>query len=154
VGKKFKILVVDDDKGVRDTLKSILEVDEYEVDTAACGKEAVEKANASFYNLALIDIQLPDMEGTGLLTALRSTTPKMVKIIITGHPSTENAIAAVNRGADAFIVKPFSATDVLKSVGDLLKKQREAEKYSEEKVVEFIETRARKLEAQASKRDS
>lgn len=149
MAKKFRILVVDDDKGVRDTLKSILEVEEYEVDTVECGKEAIEKANTSFYNLALIDIRLPDMEGTRLLTELRSTTPKMMKIIITGNPSTENAIEAVNRGADAYIVKPFNATDVLKSVGDHLRKQREAEKYSEEKVVEFIETRAQKLEARA-----
>jgi DNA-binding NtrC family response regulator len=145
MGKKFKILVIDDDEGVRETLQSILETEEYEVEAVECGKEAIAKANASFYNLALIDIGLPDMEGTRLLSELRSTTPKMVKIIITGNPSTENAIAAVNRGADAFIVKPFNATHVLKLVGDHLKKQGEAEKYSEERVAEFVETRARKL---------
>jgi DNA-binding NtrC family response regulator len=154
LAEKFKILVVDDDEDVRDALKRILEVEGYEVDTAGCGEEAIEKANASFYNLALIDIRLPDVEGTKLLTELRSTTPKMVKIIITGNPSTENAIEAVNRGADAFIVKPLNAIDILKSVRDHLTKQREAEKYSEERVTEFIETRARKLKACALESDS
>ena len=62
--------------------------------------------------------------------------------IITGYPSLENAIEAVNRGADAYIVKPFKMDDLLKTVKEHLKKQEEAKKYSEEKVKEFIEARA------------
>jgi DNA-binding NtrC family response regulator len=154
VDKRFKILVIDDDNAVRETLRSILETEEYEVDTVACGKEALAKANAHFYNVAFIDIRLPDVEGIRLLTALRSTTPKMVKIVITGNPSIENAIAAVNQGADAFIVKPFNAPDVLRLVSHQLRKQREAERYSEERVAEFIETRARQLDVQGAKRKS
>jgi len=52
----------------------------------------------AFYKLALVDIRLPDMDGVELLTGMKQTTPKMVKIIITGYPSLENAVEAVNRG--------------------------------------------------------
>ena len=52
----------------------------------------------AFYKLALVDIRLPDMDGVELLTGMKQTTPKMVKIIITGYPSLEIAVEAVNRG--------------------------------------------------------
>jgi len=141
-----RILVVDDDESIRKTLAIILEEKGYVVDTAQSGKEAIEKSNIRFYNLALIDIRLPDMEGTKLLTALKETVPKMVKIIITGYPSLENAIAAVNKGADGYLLKPLSIGNVLKTIKEHLKKQQEAKKFSERKVTEFIETRVRELE--------
>jgi len=141
-----RILVVDDDESIRKVLATILEEKGYSVDTAENGKEAIEKSNAKFYNLALIDIRLPDMEGTKLLTAMKETTPKMVKIIVTGYPSLNNAVEAVNKGADAYIMKPFNMDSVLNTIKEQLRKQQEAKKYSQEKVAEFIETRAKELE--------
>jgi len=123
-----------------------LEEEGYVVNTANNGKEAIRKSNAKFYNLALIDIRLPDMEGTRLLTAMKETTPKMVKIIITGYPSLENAVEAVNKGAGSYILKPFDMDKVLKKIKEHLKKQQETRKYSQEKVAEFIETRVKELE--------
>jgi DNA-binding NtrC family response regulator len=123
----------------------ILEEKGYDVDTAENGKEAIKKSSGKFYNLALIDIRLPDMEGTKLLTALRETTPRMVKIIVTGYPSLQNAIEAVNHGADAYILKPFNVDSVLNTIREHLEKQQQAKKYSEEKVAEFIETRVKEL---------
>jgi len=146
MAETFRILVVDDDESIRKVLATILEEKGYVVDTAENGKEAIEKSNAKFYNLALIDIRLPDMEGTQLLTAMKETTPKMVKIIITGYPSLQNAVEAVNKGADAYILKPFNMDSVLNTIQEHLKKQQEAKKYSEEKVAEFIETRAKETE--------
>jgi len=145
-----RILVVDDDKSVRKTFAAILEEEGYVIDTAENGKEAIEKSNANFYNLSLIDIRLPDMEGTKLLTAMKETTPKMVKIIITGYPTLQNAIEAVNEGADGYIVKPFNMDSVLNTIEEHLKKQQEAKKYSEQKVAEFIETRAKEWEEKRS----
>jgi YesN/AraC family two-component response regulator len=81
---------------------------------------------------------------------MRETVPKTVKIIITGYPSQENAIEAVNRGADGYIVKPYPMEDLLRKVKEQLQKQQEAKKYSEEKVKEFIEARAEELESGAS----
>jgi DNA-binding NtrC family response regulator len=86
------------------------------------------------------------MDGVQLLTAIKETIPKMVKIIITGYPSLENAIEAVNKGADAYIIKPFDMNKLLDMIKEHLMKQEEARKYSEKKVAEFIETRARELE--------
>jgi len=123
-----------------------LEEEGYVVDTAENGKEAIKKSKTKFYNLALIDIRLPDMEGTKLLTAMKETTPKMVKIIVTGYSSLGNAVEAVNKGADVYILKPFNMDKVLKKIREHLKKQREAKKYSEEKVAEFVETRVKELE--------
>jgi len=147
-----RILVVDDDESIRKVLATILEEKGYIVDTVENGKEAIEKSHANFYNLALIDIRLPDMEGTKLLTSMKETTPKMVKIIITGYPSLENAMEAVNKGADAYILKPFNMDGVLNKIREHLKKQQEAKKYSEEKVTEFIETRAKELETMPLKK--
>jgi DNA-binding NtrC family response regulator len=144
--ERVRILVVDDDESIRKTLATILEDKGYDVDTAENGKEAIQKSDTRFYNLALIDIRLPDMEGVKLLTAFRETTPKMIKIIITGYPSVQNAIAAVNKDADAYLLKPLNIDNVLNTIEEQLKKQRETRKYSEEKITEFIETRTRELE--------
>jgi DNA-binding NtrC family response regulator len=144
--KSERILVIDDDESVRKVLSTALEMKGYAVDTAQKGEEAIEKTRERFYDLALIDIRLPDMEGTKLLAAMKETTPKMMKIIVTGYPSLQNAIEAVNKGADGYVVKPLDMEKLLKSVEEYLKKRRDELKYSEEKVTEFIETRAREVE--------
>ena len=87
------------------------------------------------------------MEGTKLLNTIRQDTPPMIKIIVTGYPSLSNAIEAVNEGADAYLLKPLAMDEALKTIRQHLEKQREARKYSEAKVAEFIESRARELEA-------
>ncbi len=143
-----RILVVDDDESIRKTLVTILEEKGYAVDTAKNGKEAIERTKTGFYNLLLIDIRLPDTEGTKLLTALKETTPRMIKIIMTGYPSLQNAIEAVNKEADAYMLKPLNMNEVLYIIREQLKRQKEAMKYSEEKVAEFIKTRVRELDAE------
>ena len=141
-----RILVVDDDESIRKTLVTILEEKGYVVDTAKNGKEAIERSKTRFYNLLLIDIRLPDMEGTKLLTTLKDTTPRIIKIIMTGYPSLQNAIEAVNKDADAYMLKPLNMNEVLYTIREHLKRQEQAKKYSEEKVAEFIKTRVRELD--------
>lgn len=146
--EKKHILVIDDDESVLETMARILELEGYDVDTAKTGKEAVEKSNAKFYNLALIDIRLPDMEGTQLLTTMRETVPKMVKIIVTGYPSMDNAVEAVNRNADGYVIKPvINTNEFLNKIKEQLRRQEESERYSEEKVAEFVETRFKRSKA-------
>lgn len=145
MSEKARILVIDDDESVRKVLAVALADKGYTVETAEDGKAAIEKSKTNFFNLALVDIRLPDMEGAKLLTAMKETTPKMVHIILTGYPSLQNAIEAVNKGADGYIVKPVNMENLLTIVEEHLRKQREARKYSEEKVVEYIETRAKEL---------
>ena len=146
MGERARILVVDDDESVRKVFATILEEEGYAVDTAKNGREAIKKSKVKFYNLALIDIRLTDMEGTKLLTKVKDTMPKMRKIIITGYPSLQNAIEAVNRGADAYVLKPFDMEKVLETIKDQLKKQEEEKRYTQKKVGEFIETRVKELE--------
>lgn len=145
MNKSIRILVVDDDDSIRTVLKAILEDEGYIVDLAENGKEAIEKSNIIFYNMALIDFKLPDMDGTELLGAMKETTPKMIKIIITGYPTLQNAVNAVNEHADGYIIKPLNMENLLKTIKKHLKKYYQAKKYSVDKVAEFIETRAKEL---------
>jgi DNA-binding NtrC family response regulator len=89
------VLVIDDDLAIRRVLSIALQDEGYVVDTAENGREAIRKSKSNFFNLALIDIRLPDMEGTRLLTKMKDTVPKMVKIIVTGYPGLQNAIDAI-----------------------------------------------------------
>jgi DNA-binding NtrC family response regulator len=147
--ERARILVVDDDESIRKAISTILEEKGYEVDTAESGREAIEKTHDGFYNLALIDIRLPDMDGTELLLRMKETTPRMVKIIVTGFPSLQNAMDAVNRNADAYVIKPVRIDDLLETIRVHLEKQRHAKRYSEDKIAEFIETRVKELDIEA-----
>ena len=140
-----RILVIDDDKIIRDTLQMTLEQKGYCVDKAENGKEAIAKSYANFYNLAIVDWRLPDIEGTKLLGKLKETTPKMAKIMLTGYPSMNNAIAAVNERADAFFLKPIDFEVLLAKIIELLKQQKEARAFSENLMVNFIETRVKEV---------
>jgi len=123
--EKKRVLIIDDDLTLLHTLSIVLSYEGYHVDTAQTGKEAVEKSNANRYDLALIDFRLPDVEGTKLLTAIQETTPRMVKIILTGYPSESRRTEASERHADAFLVKPIKIPELLKTVRDRLQ-NREA----------------------------
>ncbi len=146
MGKLARIIVVDDDESIRKVLATVLEEKGYTVDTAENGKQAIEKTGKNFYNLGLFDIRLPDIEGTELLAKVKDTTPRMRKIIVTGYPSLPNAVEALNKGADAYILKPFDMDKVLQTIKEQLKNQEEEKKYGQEKVTEFIETRVKELE--------
>jgi DNA-binding NtrC family response regulator len=144
--KTSRILIIDDDETIRKVVETILRDEGYTVETADTGKKAIEKSEETFFNMALIDVRLPDMEGIELLTKLHDTKPKMRKIIITGYPTLQNAMGAVNKGADAYIMKPFDVEKMLQTIEEQLKKQEEERKFSEEKIAEFIETRVKELD--------
>lgn len=143
--ENVSILIVDDDVSICRTMSLILESEGYKTETANTGKEAIEKSKAKVYNVALLDIRLPDIEGTKLLKALRDATPEMIKIMVTGYPGTQNAIEAVNYGADAYLTKPVDMEELIKVIAEKLGKQKEAEKVTEEKISEFLEVRTQKL---------
>jgi DNA-binding NtrC family response regulator len=145
MNENAKILVVDDDENIRKVEVAILEDKGYLVEAVGTARDAIEKSKRKFYNVALIDIRLPDMEGIELLTKIRDTTPKMRKIIVTGYPTLQNAVDAVNKGADAYIVKPFDVEKVLGTIEQQLSKQEEERRYSQDKVAEFIEARVREF---------
>ncbi len=143
--KKSRIIVVDDDESIRETMKAILEDEGYIVDLAESGKEAIQKTNDQTYNLALLDIRLPDMEGVDLLKSMKEGNPRTRKIMVTGYPSMQNAISAVNKNADAYLVKPVDVEKLLDTVKEQLRLQEEEKKFSEQKVADFIESRFKEI---------
>ena len=114
------ILVVDDDSGIRKVLRSILENEGYTVEDVENGKGAIKACEESPFDVALIDVELPDLKGTELLNRLKKIRPKMIKIIITGHPTFESAMKAVNERADGYVLKPFKPEALLETIRKLL----------------------------------
>ena len=145
--KHARILVVDDDVNIRNTMKAILEDEGYLVDLAATGNDAIKKTKKTAYNIALLDIRLPDMEGVELLKLIKDTVPRTRKIMITGYPSMQNSIAALNKNADAYLIKPLDVEKVLNTVKEQLQLQENEREFSEQKVAEFIETRVKEFSA-------
>ena len=139
------ILIVDDDVIIRETLRDVFESKGYVVETAESAKEGMEKSKARTFNLALLDIKLPDMEGTELLKKMHSIAPRMMKIMITAHGTLKNAMDSLNFGADAYLLKPINETELLKIVEEKLREQYAAEAMSEDEVAEWIHTRLQKL---------
>jgi len=132
------ILIVDDDTEVRKTLSSILDKEGYLVETVENGKQAIRVCEKSLFDVALIDIELPDMKGTELLNRLKQEQPRMVKIIITGFPSLENAMKAVNEGANGYVLKPFDVQELLEMI----------RKHLDEKKAEYLRTWTEKSESE------
>jgi diguanylate cyclase (GGDEF)-like protein len=122
------VLIVDDDESTRRTAALILGTMCYAVETAATGHEAIEKAKGRFFNVALVDIKLPDMEGVELLAPLREIHPTTAVIVITAHASVETAVWALNGGATAYIMKPLNMHEVLATIKAALERQRLAER--------------------------
>src|SRR5438270_7812045 len=110
------ILIVDDELGMRETLVEIIRMMGYHADTAQSGREAEEKFAANSYNLALLDIHLPDTSGLELLGRLKHLDTRngadTLYIIATGFPGTRTAIEALNQGAYAYITKPLDLAEI------------------------------------------
>ena len=130
MGNKKTILVVDDDKSILRTFTRILQKSGYEIDVAETGKEAIEKAENSHFDLALVDIRLPDMDGTDLLAKLKKPLQHTVKIMITGFPSLETGVKALDEGADAYLVKPVKPQELLMLLDEKLKNHEDPPKAS------------------------
>ena len=120
--EKESILIVDDDEVTRRSLSLILDKKGYQTETAGTGREALEKAQERFFNVALLDVKLPDMEGTELLAPLKKMHPDMTVLMITGHASLESAVHSSLEGALAYITKPLNLNTVLTAVKDACKK--------------------------------
>jgi DNA-binding response OmpR family regulator len=121
-----KILVVDDDASIRETLNDILTQEGYKTKTAQTGREAIEACQKESFDVALVDVKLPDMEGTNLLDTLKKIDLTMVKIIVTGYPSLENAVQSLNSGADGYVVKPFKPIRLLEQIKEQLERRQNA----------------------------
>jgi DNA-binding NtrC family response regulator len=124
------VLVVDDDTQILESFKTILESEGFAVDTAESGEEAVKKVKAGVFDVVLLDIKLPGIEGTDVLAILHEIFPDIIKIMMTGFPSLDNAIASLKRGADAYVMKPVDPEKLLAVVEKKLAERDAHEKKS------------------------
>ena len=118
-----KILVVDDDENIVWAVNALLTMKGYEVDLSKTGADAISKSKDKLYDLAIIDIKLPDMDGIALLNIFKDGFPQMRKIIMTGHATKDNAINALNQGADFFLTKPVRLQEFMDVIVTQLQKK-------------------------------
>jgi len=117
------VLVIDDDEETRNMFSTVLNDAGYLVEVAENGKQAIKMCKEEPFDVALIDIELPDIKGIDLLKTLRQIQPKMINIIITGHPSIENAVKSVNEKADGYLLKPVNMAEMLEMIKRILKEK-------------------------------
>jgi len=110
---KKSILVVDDDRAILRTFSRILSRRGYEIETAESGFEAIDKARSRRFDMVLLDLRLPDMDGTDILVKAREPLQSATKIIITGFPTLESGVVALDEGADAYLTKPVAPQELL-----------------------------------------
>jgi two-component system response regulator PilR (NtrC family) len=118
---KSKILIVDDEKTIRESIELVLKEEGYEIEMAANGKEALKIAEQKNFDVIITDLKMPEMDGLQLLTHCRKICPKTFFIIITAHGSLESAIEALRMGAFDYILKPFDFDDILIKLKRLFK---------------------------------
>jgi two-component system, NtrC family, nitrogen regulation response regulator NtrX len=125
-----KIFVVDDEKSIRDSLGMILEYENYEVDFAEDGVKALNKFENGIYDLVLLDIKMPGIDGLEVLTELKTKQPQLPIIMISGHGTIETAIESTRKGAYDFLEKPLDRDKLLISVKNALEHARLSNEYN------------------------
>jgi two-component system, NtrC family, sensor histidine kinase HydH len=120
VSRNSRVLLVDDNEALVDNLTQILGDEGYDVRSASTGAQAIAEARSGF-DVALVDVRLPDVDGTLLVERLRESSPEAPIVLLTGFATMETAIAAVRAGAFAYLVKPCSTPDLLLTVEQALR---------------------------------
>ncbi|MBN1146329.1 MAG: hybrid sensor histidine kinase/response regulator [Anaerolineales bacterium] len=119
-----RILVIDDELGIREGCKRALSPQGYHVELAATMREGLHKAQQDQFDLVLLDVMMPDGRGVDLLEPIHAKDPDIVCVIITGYATVELAVQAIRQGAYDFISKPFTADVLLTTVEQGLERRR------------------------------
>jgi DNA-binding NtrC family response regulator len=135
--KSARILVVDDNESVRKILETVLEYVGYAVDTAKTGGEALKKAKAKIYNLAIVDYSLLDMELLVFLKRIERMAPTTQIIVVADKPSLPEVMEKIGRKPYQYLLKPFEMETLLAIIRRQLRKQR-WKKRSRKIATEFI----------------
>jgi len=108
-----RILVIDDEPGIREGCRRALTPHGYTVHTAENGEQGLQRIQSDDYDLALIDVMMPGISGVDLISRIHEQDPETVCIIITGYATVELAVTAIKKGAYDFLTKPFTTDDLL-----------------------------------------
>ena len=120
--KKKRILIVDDEKSIRDSLVEILTYEDYQTDVAKDGPEGLKKIEEDFYDLVLCDVKMPKMDGLELLEKTKKIDSEIPFIMISGHGTVETAIEATKKGAYDFISKPPDLNKLLITIRNAMER--------------------------------
>ena len=107
------VLVVDDDSGIRDTMRDILLLEGYAVHSAGDGESAIDCCQANHYDMVLLDIRMPGIDGVETLRGIKTVDPEARVIMITGFDVGERVQEAMAQGAEAVFRKPFDVADFM-----------------------------------------
>jgi DNA-binding response OmpR family regulator len=120
-----KILIVDDDKHVRAYLsKALSEAGDFSVEAVESAEEALQIIETVAFDLVLVDLTLPKMDGLQLITEIVNSRPEIFTVLITGHASIDSAVEAMKRGASDYITKPFDLDEMLARLHKVLKEKK------------------------------
>jgi len=128
-----KVLIVDDERSIRHTLRDILEFEKYEVDEAGDGMEALVKIKQGSYDVIVLDIKMPKMDGMDALDKIQELAPETPVVMISGHATIDTAVEAVKKGAFDFISKPPDLNRLLITLRNAMDK---SELISEKRVLQ------------------
>lgn len=117
-----KILVIDDERAIRNTLKEILEYEKYQVELAENAKQALDLIKSNEFELILCDIKMPEMDGLELLPLLIEAHPDTPVVMISGHGNIDTAVEAIKKGAYDFIEKPLDLNRLLITIRNAMDK--------------------------------
>lgn len=125
---KPNVLVIDDDPMLRKTLCDILEAKGFEATSAKNGTEGLAISKQRFFNIAIIDLKLPDLSGLEVMNEIKGNAPSTETIILTGNATMDSAIEATNKGAFSYLVKPYDIEQLLLQIKRALERQLAEEK--------------------------
>jgi len=117
-----RILVVDDDPAVRESCRRVLAECGYEVETAASGKEGLERTRRGYFDCALFDLKMPDMDGMEIVRTACANRTNMAVLIVTGYGSVETAAEATRLGVADYVSKPFTPEEISQAVDRALER--------------------------------
>lgn len=120
--KRFSILLVEDEENLQEALKLNLELEGYEITSAYDGAQALDAVQKEFFNLIILDIMLPEVDGITVCETIRLSNPDIPILILSAKNSSADRVLGLKKGADDYLTKPFNLEELLIRVNNLIKK--------------------------------
>ncbi len=122
----MRILLVEDEESIRDVVKMNLELEDFEVVAVGNGRDAIKRFEEEYYDLIILDVMLPEMDGFQICEQIRLTNMEVPIIFLTAKDGMNDKIAGLKRGADDYLTKPFHLEELLLRVNNLIRRTSKA----------------------------